>query len=81
MLARQEPYAGRDLMDVAIAIRDHSATPGIPDNTPPYLEKLLHWTWKESPADRPTFAQVRPDFPLSIPKPLKLTFWRRFATI
>lgn len=58
LLAREEPFKGLQLHDVAIKIRDHAASPGVPDKAYPWVSSLLKMCWAPEPEARPTFAKI-----------------------
>lgn len=58
LIAREEPFRGMQLMDVAVTIRDTGANPGIPPGTPSWLGPVMEKCWSPAPESRPHFAEI-----------------------
>jgi serine/threonine protein kinase len=53
IVAQCEPHKNMNVLDVAVAIRDHGLTPKIPDNCPSLLREVMEMCWKKEPSERP----------------------------
>lgn len=62
LLTGSEPYAGEDLLEVAVSIRDRARNPvsSIPRDIkiPKYILQVMELCFEVDPADRPTFAEI-----------------------
>lgn len=58
IVAKEEPFRGVDLVDVAVKVRDTGANAGIPDGTPRWMENIMLACWQVNPAERPTFQTI-----------------------
>jgi len=52
------PHAGRDLLELALEIRDQSRTPGIPPNAPQIMKDLMAKCWEPDPKQRIAFGDL-----------------------
>jgi tRNA A-37 threonylcarbamoyl transferase component Bud32 len=58
IIARQEPHAGQNPVEVAKQIRDNGLTPQIPSNCPSNLRQLMLSCWNKQPELRPSFEDI-----------------------
>jgi len=58
IVAQCEPHKNKNVLEVAVAIRDHGLTPTIPDDCPSLLREVMTMCWKKDPNERPTFETV-----------------------
>jgi serine/threonine protein kinase len=70
VVTAKEPFAGMDILQVAMKVRDEALTleTYIPDECPSYLRKLMGLCWQQNPADRPTFVGIVEWLLLNAPK-------------
>jgi serine/threonine protein kinase len=55
---RKQPWDGKQLVDVAVHVRDTKQHPPTPDQAPEWMKKVMEQCWAPEAADRPTFAQL-----------------------
>jgi len=53
IVARREPFADKDPLNVSTRIRDEGLTPTIPKECPMVLRELMQMCWKRDPEQRP----------------------------
>jgi len=58
IVAQCEPHKNKNILEIAVAIRDHGLTPTIPDDCPPLLREIMIMCWKKNPNERPTFETI-----------------------
>jgi serine/threonine protein kinase len=58
IVAQCEPHKNKNVLEIAVAIRDHGLTPTIPDDCPPLLREIMIMCWKKNPNERPTFETI-----------------------
>jgi serine/threonine protein kinase len=58
IVAQCEPHKDRNILEVAVAIRDRGLTPKIPDHCPPLLREIMEMCWKKDPNERPNFETI-----------------------
>jgi serine/threonine protein kinase len=54
----QPHHDKQDLLQLAVAIRDHGVHPEIPEETPALLKPVLEACWRFDPDQRPSFKQI-----------------------
>jgi predicted Ser/Thr protein kinase len=58
IVAQSEPHKDKDVIEVAVAIRDNAMTPSIPSDCPPFLRELMELCWNKDPEKRPSFEDI-----------------------
>eukprot|EP01122_Echinamoeba_exundans_P010757 TRINITY_DN4092_c0_g1_i1.p1 TRINITY_DN4092_c0_g1~~TRINITY_DN4092_c0_g1_i1.p1 ORF type:complete len:1750 (-),score=239.11 TRINITY_DN4092_c0_g1_i1:2239-7488(-) len=60
IVTAEDPYPGKDLLQIATGVRDGGLTPEdqIPKDCPDYLRELMEMCWAQQPSDRPTFSDI-----------------------
>jgi len=58
IVAQCEPHKDKDLIDVALQIRDAGLTPEIPSDCPPLLREVMKMCWNKQPEQRPPFEKI-----------------------
>jgi serine/threonine protein kinase len=58
IVARQEPFADKDPLDISTRIRDEGLTPTIPKECPVVLRDVMQMCWNKDPEQRPTMEVV-----------------------
>jgi hypothetical protein len=58
IVAQCEPHQGKDIIDVAMCIRDQGLTPTIPNDCPEKLRQLMQMCWNKQPQQRPSFETI-----------------------
>jgi len=58
IVARREPFADKDPLNISTRIRDEGLTPTIPKECPVVLRELMQMCWKKDPEQRPTMEVV-----------------------
>ena len=53
IVARQAPYEGENIMEVALQIRDSGLHPTIPKECPPLFREIMERCWNLDPTLRP----------------------------
>jgi serine/threonine protein kinase len=55
IVAQHEPHKDKDIIDVAVRIRDEGLTPEIPNHCPEKLRQVMEMCWTKQPEQRPSF--------------------------
>jgi tRNA A-37 threonylcarbamoyl transferase component Bud32 len=58
IVARQAPYEGENIMEVALQIRDSGLHPTIPKECPPLFREIMERCWNLDPTLRPTASDI-----------------------
>jgi len=58
IVAQCEPHKDKDVIDVAILIKQKGLTPIIPRDCPQKLRQLMEMCWNKEPEQRPTFEAI-----------------------
>lgn len=66
MLTNSVPFQGLESAQVIYTVVVQQSRPPIPENTPPYLSKLIMQCWSPDPNERPSFEKIVPLFEKSV---------------
>jgi hypothetical protein len=67
ILTEKVPFDGRDMFEIALEIRDKSATPAIPKECPDYLADICKRCWNPAPDSRPLMREVAAELVTHLP--------------
>jgi len=58
IVAQCQPHNDRNIIEVALEIRDRHLTPNIPNHCPPILREVMQLCWQADPNQRPSFTEI-----------------------
>jgi serine/threonine protein kinase len=58
VLTGKDPFPGKDLLTIAMEVRDKNLHPNVPEECPDWLNNRLESCWSPNPEDRPPMDEV-----------------------